>query len=145
MVIHLIYQSDAHAGSGRDVDRQILREALAFNSEHAVTGFLVRTGNRFCQHLEGRQSVVVPLFEKIRQDPRHRNVSLVGSWQSEARAFATWSMGYRRFADVLALINQTSPEPSLSHAQLLSQILAQLSKLPEGTPLPEGLRSAKRL
>lgn len=145
MVFQLIDQSDALPGSDGSEDIEILRKSLLNNNANRVTGFLVRTGNRFCQHLEGPQGTILTLFDKIRQDPRHRHVALLGTWHADSRAFGSWSMGYRRFADMLSLINQTSPEPSQSHAQLLSGILLQLSRLPEPAPLPEGLRAAKRL
>ena len=145
MVFQLIYQSDALPGSDGSEDIEILRKSLVNNNANGVTGFLVRTGNRFCQHLEGPQSNILTLFDKIRQDQRHRHVALLGTWNAGNRAFGRWSMGYRRFAVMLSLINQTSPEPSQSHAQLLSDVLLQLSRLPEPAVLPEGLRAAKRL
>ena len=145
MVFQLIYQSDALPGSDGSEDIEILRQSLEYNSANNITGFLVRTGNRFCQHLEGSQRAVLKLFEKIWRDPRHRNIALLGSWDADTRVFNNWSMGYRRFADMLSMINQTSPEPSQTHAQLLSGILLQLSHLPASAVLPDGLRETKRL
>ena len=58
------------------------------NPDGAVTG-------RFIQALEGEESDVAALYEIIKQDNRHRQVTLLHSGPIIDRSFATWTMGFR--------------------------------------------------
>ncbi len=77
---------------------EILNTARTNNSKRDVTGMLLFHDGSFIQVLEGEQSEVETLFEKIRLDPRHCDESVVLRTEVEDRAFDGWSMGYKRAA-----------------------------------------------
>ena len=44
--------------------------------------------------LEGKQSAVNHIFEVIKQDPRHKEVRVLFSGETETREFSDWRMGF---------------------------------------------------
>lgn len=50
---------------------------------------------KFIQLLEGERKEVVKLYERIRQDTRHRKVVTVVEGESPKRNFKNWSMGFK--------------------------------------------------
>ena len=88
--------------------KDILSASRANNARVEVTGALMFNAGCFAQVLEGPREAVEETFERIQQDERHGEVSLLDFGPVDARAFETWSMGYvggseqgrTRFADI---------------------------------------------
>ena len=59
-----------------------------------VTGALMFNSGCFAQVLEGPRSPVEEVFERIQQDERHGEVSLLAFEPAPTRAFENWSMGF---------------------------------------------------
>jgi hypothetical protein len=59
-----------------------------------VTGALMFNAGCFAQVLEGPRPAIEAIFERIQQDERHGEVSLLAFDPAPARAFAQWSMGF---------------------------------------------------
>ena len=72
----------------------ILAISRTNNAVAAVTGALMFNAGCFAQVLEGPQQAVEGVFERIQQDERHGDVSLLAFEPVERRAFETWSMGF---------------------------------------------------
>ena len=72
----------------------ILSTSRANNSKVGVTGALMFNAGCFAQVLEGPQSAVEEVFERIQQDERHGDVSLLAFEPVQVRAFEAWSMGF---------------------------------------------------
>ena len=98
MIFQLVYVSRASSEMGTDALDEILSTARTNNSKRNVTGMLLFHEGSFIQVLEGEQSEVESLFEKIRLDPRHVDESVVLRTEVDERAFDGWSMGYKRAA-----------------------------------------------
>ena len=87
---------------------EILAVSRRNNTAVGVTGALMFNAGCFAQVLEGPQAAVEATFERIQQDERHGDVSLLAFGPAEERAFETWSMGYvgtsaaarARFSDI---------------------------------------------
>lgn len=94
MLTHLIYASTSH----RVLDKQellvLLQKARAANARLGVTGLLLCEGHNFFQVLEGPESVVVPLFDKISADPRHRSIVRIVQEPIAERSFGDWTMSF---------------------------------------------------
>lgn len=56
---------------------------------------LLYSGGSFMQLIEGKESAVQALYEKIRQDHRHRDVTLLFREKITQKNFDNWLMGYR--------------------------------------------------
>ncbi|WP_283809264.1 BLUF domain-containing protein [Nitrobacter winogradskyi] len=72
----------------------ILPASRKNNSEVGVTAALMFNPGCFAQLLEGPQDAVEGVFERIQQDERHGDVSLLAFEPVEKRAIENWSMGF---------------------------------------------------
>lgn len=57
-----------------------------------ISGALLLTGDTFVQVLEGEETAVRALFERISDNPRHGSVSLLEAGQIGDRVFSRWAM-----------------------------------------------------
>ncbi|UAJ10613.1 BLUF domain-containing protein [Glacieibacterium megasporae] len=72
----------------------ILAKSQVNNQRVGVTGALMFNSGCFAQVLEGPRSAVEEVFERIQQDDRHGDVSLLAFDPVPTRAFEDWSMGF---------------------------------------------------
>ena len=72
----------------------ILAKSRINNKRVGVTGALMFNSACFAQVLEGSRSAVEDVFERIQQDERHGEVSLLAFEPAPARSFENWSMGF---------------------------------------------------
>ncbi len=72
----------------------ILHASRSNNVRVAVTGALMFNAGCFAQVLEGPRNEVENTFERIQQDERHADVSLLGFEPRQARHFENWSMAF---------------------------------------------------
>jgi diguanylate cyclase (GGDEF)-like protein/PAS domain S-box-containing protein len=73
----------------------LLKPARNANRATGITGCLLYQDGYFMQMLEGNRETVFALYEKIKGDPRHRDVSLVMEGPARHRVFMDWSMMLR--------------------------------------------------
>lgn len=95
MLHHLIYLSHATQPFSDDDLATLLDQSRRNNTNLGLTGVLVYGNNQFLQVLEGDEQTVRTLYERIRQDPRHRNVATFADKPIPERAFAEWGMAFR--------------------------------------------------
>jgi hypothetical protein len=94
-LVSLVYVSFANQDLSEDELREILKKARENNQKLDVTGMLLYRNGFFIQALEGEEAVVSPLYEKIKQDPRHRSVVQIHKSPIRKRSFEDWSMGFQ--------------------------------------------------
>jgi hypothetical protein len=71
---------------------KLLLDARAHNVEHHITGLLLYHEHHFMQILEGPRDAVLALYQRISEDPRHRDLILDLSEPAQARLFPDWQM-----------------------------------------------------
>ena len=81
----------------------IAGHARTANAQRGITGLLVFDGHCFCQQLEGMQKNVLSAMERIGQDPRHEQVSVVHHGRLAARRFSDFSLAFSAAEDANAL------------------------------------------
>lgn len=97
MIHRLVYYSRNRLTDGpltAWIIKDILSASRTNNARVGVTGALMFNAGCFAQVLEGPQQAVEETFERIQQDERHGDVSLLDFAPVQERAFETWSMGY---------------------------------------------------
>ncbi len=99
MIRQLCYISKATGQFEKSDLMELLAKARAANSVKDVTGFLVFDGDHFFQLLEGEDSAVEFIFKKIKNDPRHSNITLLMDSEAQDRLLADWSMQFFLPAD----------------------------------------------
>jgi Sensors of blue-light using FAD len=93
-LIQCIYTSAATIDFDKESLNALLDKSRRSNGEKNVSGMLLHQSGAFFQILEGPAELVLPLFEKISDDPRHTRVTKILQHKIEKRDFAEWTMGY---------------------------------------------------
>lgn len=70
----------------------ILEHSIRYNSERSITGMMVFNSRYFLQVLEGPETRVLVLRDKIQRDKRHRNFVTLGHEKITTRTWVNWSM-----------------------------------------------------
>ncbi len=86
-------QLDPQKGSLLAQLNDILAVSKRNNKAFGITGALVFDDLWFIQALEGERADVLETFERIKQDERHANVTLVELGDIDERMFGNWWMG----------------------------------------------------
>ncbi|MEM6644502.1 MAG: BLUF domain-containing protein, partial [Bacteroidota bacterium] len=90
MIYYTIYTSIPTGDSSKEVIDQITDESIAWNSKHGITGILLCLEKRYFQFLEGEEKDVTEVFEMIRKDPRHTDISIRIKGFAKDRVFSEW-------------------------------------------------------
>lgn len=75
--------------------KSILASSRKYNKEVDVTGMLLYFDRKFLQLLEGDESVVKTIFNKICNDSRHHNIFVLKEGEISGPLFPGWSMSFR--------------------------------------------------
>jgi len=105
-LIAVTYSSMAVSDFGADELADLLTSSRAANLARDLSGMLLFRGNRFLQVLEGPESAVRDLVDRIRRDPRHRDMRILVEEEIDERRFADWTMGY----EPLRVPQEAAPE-----------------------------------
>lgn len=94
MIFQLSYKSkSSYDLSTQDLD-DILITAIERNTVEGITGCLIFFQSNFYQLLEGSKESVLSIYESIKKDQRHKNVTLLNQELVDERVFSDWSMAY---------------------------------------------------
>lgn len=94
-MICIVYISSVRLGlSSREITA-IVHEARVNNQKLGITGMLLYNGKDFMQLIEGEKAIVQDLYEKVRKDHRHSDVTLLLKESITHKNFDNWSMGYK--------------------------------------------------
>jgi hypothetical protein len=91
----LVYVSVATEEMTDDDLLALLEQSRTFNKENGLTGLLLYKERFFVQVLEGEESIIDALFERIKADTRHFNVLLILKKPIIERNFEQWAMGFK--------------------------------------------------
>jgi hypothetical protein len=135
MTLHrLVYYSanriDSSSADFAAQVEQILVVSRRNNQLVEVTGALMFSEGYFGQVLEGPQAAIEVTFERIQQDPRHGDVSLLEFVPVSHRTFDNWAMAYvgepsQVFAD-LSMTTEFDPDNLLGE-RLLAKLRSMVA------------------
>lgn len=94
-MLSLIYVSTSVKLLGEPELMDILRVSRENNQSKDVTGLLLYKGGNFMQVLEGPDDKVEDLFNYIKGDSRHKDVTVISREQISARQFPAWEMAFQ--------------------------------------------------
>lgn len=110
----LIYASHACDACPEDVAR-IVERSRARNPGLGITGVLCLLDGTYIEHLEGEEATIRALFEHIRRDVRHRDVTVLDQRTVARRAYPDWSLALRVWDDrTKAIFRSFSPGQNLN-------------------------------
>ena len=88
----LTYTSVACPDLGPGDIRAIHQTARHLNALDGVTGLLVYNGRQFLQVIEGAESAIDDLLQRLQADPRHSGLTVEDQRVIEDREFRHWAM-----------------------------------------------------
>jgi len=94
ILVRLIYTSTVTEDFVPAEIDHILKTARANNKNRNVTGLLCFNNTFFLQCLEGSREQVNNTYQKILNDKRHTNITILSYSEIIEREFHEWSMGY---------------------------------------------------
>jgi hypothetical protein len=77
----------------------LLQQSFKNNIASGVTGMMLYGNATFLQSLEGEETVVDALYEKISKDERHGGIVFLHRKTIERRQYADWTMAFKRASD----------------------------------------------
>lgn len=95
-MIGIVYVSSAPRLLTPETLDSILAESRRNNERSGITGMLLYADGNFIQAIEGPEEAIDSLLNRLRGDPRHRNLTIIARYPIEDRQFPNWSMGFRR-------------------------------------------------
>lgn len=98
-ISRLMYVSKAAGELGSEAMDSLLETTRYNNARRGITGMLLFTSGSFIQLLEGPEEAVGRTFDAIRQDDRHRDVTVLIRDHAAHRSFPAWSMGFETRTD----------------------------------------------
>jgi hypothetical protein len=110
----------------------ILGKSRVNNARDGITGALLFNAGCFAQVLEGPLDAIETTFERIQQDERHGDVSLLSLEPQDERSFPNWAMGFiglsAEHADRFAAVGTSSGfDPSRLSGSELHMLLRDLA------------------
>ena len=98
-LISLIYVSSAQTPFSKTELTALLETARRNNERLGITGMLLYKDGNFMQAIEGEETVIQKLHDKIQRDPRHRGMLTLLKKNIGERQFSDWSMAFRNLTD----------------------------------------------
>ncbi|RST31028.1 BLUF domain-containing protein [Sphingomonas ginkgonis] len=138
-LLSLAYTSWASPGFRPDELDEIMRQSHTNNPLDGITGLLAFNGAAFLQIIEGAETAVLDLEERLQRDPRHCSLVVRDRRTVDKRAFPGWSMGLMRITSgrfegqselMKALERDTAPP-------VRELILAMMRSIPFDEPMSE--------
>ena len=106
----------------------MIAKARSYNRANGITSALISTKGAFIHALEGTAKALDDVLERIGDDPRHKELSVVYRGEIANRAFEDWALGYRNVDDEAA---DEVREAALAHSagdDVGQDVLALLSR-----------------
>jgi len=128
-MISITYVSSAVLQFRESTLLDLVDQCQVNNNRLGVTGVLVYSDGNFMQVIEGPDLVTRTLYDRIKRDDRHRDVTTVHTQSLESREFQGWSMAY----------NILAPRALRAHA-IPQAFLDRARQRP--LPLPQGSASS---
>lgn len=91
----VLYMSRATSEMSETQLRAILAASRRNNPAKGLTGMLLYAEGTFFQILEGAETAVEAIYNKIYSDPRHSRVLRLRETAIARRSFPGWSMGFQ--------------------------------------------------
>ena len=96
MLQQIVYYSISKKTITEKLILEILEPSHINNSKKNITGCLLYHNNVFLQLLEGNKNDLSELFETIKKDKRHSDITLIIEENIDKRMFSDWSMAFHK-------------------------------------------------
>jgi hypothetical protein len=94
MLVRLTYASRASHQVTGELIREILDSSQRNNPPQGLTGILCCNADIFLQALEGPRDAVNALYNRLADDTRHKDLTILDYAEIDTRHYSEWSMGW---------------------------------------------------
>lgn len=94
MLVRLTYASRASHSVSAELIREVLDSSQRNNPGKGLTGILCCNANTFLQALEGPRSEVNALYNRLADDNRHKDLTILDYEEISMRRYSSCSMGW---------------------------------------------------
>jgi hypothetical protein len=94
MLVRLTYASRASHSVSPELIRSILDSSQQNNPAQGLTGILCCNADIFLQALEGPREAVNALYNRLADDTRHKDLTVLDYAEIDQRLYSSWSMGW---------------------------------------------------
>ncbi len=94
MLVRLTYASRASHSVSAELIREVLDSSQRNNPNRGLTGILFCNANIFLQALEGPRAEVNALYNRLADDSRHKDLTVLDYAEINQRRYSNWSMGW---------------------------------------------------
>ena len=135
----LTYTSFARLDLTADDLAAIQRTARERNSLDGTTGLLIYNGTHFLQIVEGAQSAIDDLVERLRRDPRHSGFEVRDERAIKQLSFPDWSMelvlvksdGFEAGASISKRLPAGVPEAVRERLFAMTELISGVVEMPD--------------
>ena len=93
MLYTLCYVSNQNVSFNKEDIRDLFKSSRNDNEQRQITGILLYNEGSFFQVLEGEKDIIMPLFQKIKKDPLHKDLIVIFDKPAEP-LFKTYNTGF---------------------------------------------------
>ena len=105
-----------------------------WNARNDVTGFMIYNGTHFLQLIEGAETVIDDLVDRVRQDPRHTGFEIRDRQKVDRRSFPGWPLevvrvnaSYFEARDTIAdRLSDTVPEAIRARLLRITELISTI-------------------
>lgn len=148
-LLRIVYASKANfeysseSGDKHPAIAEILAQSRRNNQPNNIGGVLCYGDGFFFQCLEGERSSVEHLYDRLLNDPRHRDVTLLSKRPVAQRMFKLWSMKFMnvdaKIRRMLQIENLESFQPHSFSDLMVERLLVEMRDASEKRrPVPIG-------
>ena len=140
MLVRLTYASRASHPVSAELIREILDSSQRNNPGQGLTGILCCNADIFLQALEGPREAVNALYNRLADDTRHKDLTILDYEEIDARHYGNWSMGWAgaRQANRALFLKYSSSDRFDPFSMSAAQISGMLQELENHMVLPSG-------
>ncbi|WP_269526804.1 BLUF domain-containing protein [Coraliomargarita parva] len=124
----IMYLSSATTELNGDALMKLLEGSRERNARKGITGLMLFADGSILHIIEGKETVIKELFEKIQSDSRHRGLQVLWSKTIPKRDFPDYKMGFRRTDQSELVDNIPGFSAIIENRQIPESMLKSLSK-----------------
>ncbi len=93
----IMYKSIPDKGIKKSEFQELLQNSQERNQMHHITGYIFLSKTKIVQLIEGDDEVIDALYNRIKNDTRHTDVSMILDKEIEKRTMMNWNMAILDF------------------------------------------------
>ncbi len=93
----IMYKSIPSEGIEKSKFQELLQNSQERNQLHHITGYIFLSRTKIVQLIEGDDTTIDALYNRIKNDTRHVEVSIILDKQIEKRTMMNWNMAVLDF------------------------------------------------